>query len=155
MDSLISLMKENIPRFRKWCPEDLKKRSPSVPKLQGEEKKRFLDGMKSGEWFVQAISACQMRAFIKADAKALGVSTKEKVDELVAAIPRMECYTLMYTHYLIRLMAEGLLPKKNDSGDIDFFLYSTDDDHVVATNEKKWIAIADAAGFTRRIRRYR
>ncbi len=154
VDSLISLMKENIPRFGKWYAEDLKKRSPSVPKLQGEEKKRFLDGMKSREWFAQAISACQMRAFIKADAKALGVFTKEKVDELVAAIPKIECYTRMYTHYLIRLMTEGVLPKKNDSGDIDFFLYSTDGDHVVATNEKKWIALAEAAGFTPRIRRY-
>ena len=154
VDSLISLMAENIPRFRKWYAKDLKKRSPSVPKLQGEEKKRFLDGMKSREWFAQAISACQMRAFIKADARALGVVTREKVDELVAAIPRVECYTRMYTHYLIRLMTEGLLPNKNDSGDIDFFIYATDDDHVVATNEKKWIAIADAAGFTRRIRRY-
>lgn len=56
--------------------------------------------------------------------------------------------------YLLRLMTEGLLPDKNDSGDIDFFLYSIDDDHVVVTNEKKWINIAEAAGFAQRIRRY-
>ena len=56
--------------------------------------------------------------------------------------------------YLLRLMTEGLLPDKNDSGDIDFFLYSIDDDHVVGTNEKKWINIAEAAGFAQRIRRY-
>ena len=154
VNSLIHVMAENIPGFRKWYESDHRRQSESVPKLKKDEKKRFLDGMKSREWFAQAITACQMRAFIKADVKALGAFTKEKVDDLVAAIPKVECYTHMYTQYLIRLMTEGLLPKKNDSGDIDLFLYSTDDDHIVATNEKKWIGLAHAAGYIQRIRTY-
>ena len=154
VDDLISLMKENIPGFQKWYAKDRKKRSSSVPKLRNEEKEKFLSGMKSEELSARIISACQMRAFFKADKNDLGVFTKQKADELAAAIPKIECYSLMYKHYLLRLMTEGLLPDKNDSGDIDFFLYSTDNDHVVATNEKKWINIAKAAGFARRIRRY-
>ena len=154
VDSLISLMEENIPGFREWYAKNPKKRSSSVPKLRGEKKKKFLYGMKSREWFSQVISACQMRAFFKADNNDLRVVTKQKVNKLTDAITKIEFYAHMYTHYLIRLMTEGLLPKKNDSGDIDFFLYATDDDHVVATNEKKWSALADTAGFSHRIRKY-
>ncbi len=154
VDSLISLMEENIPGFQKWYAKDPKNRSSSVPKLRGEKKKKFLYAMKSREWFSQVISACQMRAFFKADNKDIRVVTKHKVNKLTDAITRIEFYAHMYTYYLIRLMTEGLLPKKNDSGDIDFFLYSTDDDHVVATNEKKWSALADTAGFSQRIRKY-
>ncbi len=155
VDSLIPLMEENISGFREWYSKDPKKRSSSVPKLRGEEKKKFLYGMKSREWFAQVISACQMRAFAKADKNDLSVVTKEKVNKLTDAITKIECYSHIYTHYLIRLMTEGLLPQKNDSGDIDFFLYATDNDHVVATNDKKWIVLADAAGFSQRIRKYR
>ena len=151
VDSLISLMEENIPGFQKWYAKDPKKRSSSVPKLRGEEKKRFLAGMRSEEWRAQIISACQIRAFAQADEDDLRVFSGQR---LTAAIPKVEGYARMYTQYLIRLMTEGLLPQKNDSGDIDFFLYSTDDDHVVATNEKKWIDLANTAGFARRIRKY-
>lgn len=154
VDDLISLMKENIPKFQKWHAEDAKKRSSSVPKLRNEEKEKFLSGIKSEELSARVISACQMRAFLKADKDDLHVFSKQRANELAAAIPKMECFTQMYKHYLLRLMTEGLLPDKNDSGDIDFFLYSTDNDHVVVTNEKKWINIAGAAGFAQRIRRY-
>ncbi len=154
VDSLIHLMVENIPGYRKWYATDSDRRSSSMPKLRGAEKKRFLTGMRSREWFAQVIAGCQMRAFFKADTRALGRIARKKVDDLVAAIPRIECYSHIYTQYLIRLMTEGLLPRKNDSGDIDLFLYSTDDDHIVATNEIKWIALAKTAGFTRRIRTY-
>ena len=154
VDSLITLMAENIPRFGKWYVKDPEKRASSVPKLRGEQKAEFLAGMKSEEWSARIISACQMRAFFKADKKNLGVISKQKAHELAAAIPKIECYTRIYTNYLIRLMTEGYLPKKNDSGDIDFFLYSSDDDHVLATKDKRWINIAEAAGFARRIRKY-
>ena len=152
VDSLIALMADNIPGFQKWYAKDPEKRSSSVPKLRGEEKKKFLAGMKSREWSARIISACQMRAFFKADKNDLGVFTKERAHELAAAIPKMECYSRMYTQYLIRLMTEGVVPEQNDSGDIDLFLYSIDDDHVVATKDKRWINIAKAAGLARRIR---
>ena len=152
VESLITLMAENIPGFQEWYAKDPEKRSSSVPKLRGEEKKKFLVGMKSREWSARIISACQMRAFFKADKNDLGVFTKQRADELAAAIPKIECYSRMYMHYLIRLMTEGFLPQQNDSGDIDFFLYSIDDDHVVATKDNRWINIAEAAGFARRIR---
>ena len=154
MGDLIALMKKNIPGFQKWYAKDPKKRSSSVPKLRGDEKAKFLNGLKSAELSSQVISACQMRAFAKADKDDLRVVSKQRANELAAAIPKVACFTQMYKHYLLRLMTEGLLPDKNDSGDIDFFLYSTDDDHVVVTNEKKWINIAEAAGFAQRIRRY-
>ena len=152
VDSLIALMAENIPRFQEWHAKDPENRSSSVPKLRGEEKKKFLAGMKSREWSARIISACQMRAFFKADKNDLGVFTKQKAHGLAAAIPKIECYSRVYTQYLISLMTEGFLPQQNDSGDIEFFLYSIDDDHVVATNENRWINIAKAAGFARRIR---
>ncbi len=152
VDSLITLMAENIPRFQEWYAKDPKKRSSSVPKLRGEQKKKFLAGMKSREWAARTISACQMRAFFKADKNDLGVFTKQKADELAATIPKIECYSHMYTQYLISLTTEGFLPQQNDSGDIDLFLYSIDDDHVVATKDNRWINIAKAAGFARRIR---
>ena len=151
VDSLIPLMEENIPGFRDWYAKNPQKRSSSVPKLRGEEKKRFLAGMRSEEWLTQTISACQLRALAQADKDDVRVFSAQRLTD---AIPRVECYGRMFTNYLIRLMTEGLLPKRNDSGDIDFFLYSTDDDHVVATNEKKWIDLANAANFTRRIRKY-
>lgn len=151
VDALISLMEENIPGFREWYAKNPKKRSSSVPKLRGEEKKRFLAGMRSEEWLTQTISACQIRALAQADKDDVRVFSAQRLTD---AIPRVECYARMFTNYLIRLMTEGLLPKRNDSEDIDFFLYSTDDDHVVATKEKKWIALANAANFTRRIRKY-
>jgi hypothetical protein len=50
------------------------------------------------------------------------------------------------------LLTHGALPEENDSGDLELFLYSTDDDHVVATSEKKWKRMADAAGFGTRVR---
>ena len=149
VDSLITLMADNIPRFQEWYAKDPEKRSSSVPKLQGEEKKKFLAGMKSREWSARIISACQMRAFFKADRP-----TKLREHEFAAVTPKIECYFRMYTHYLIRLMTEGFLPQQNDSGDIDFFLYSIDDDHVVATKDNRWINIAKAAGFARRIRQH-
>ena len=151
VDSLISLMQENIPGFRDWYAKNPQKRSSSVPKLRGEEKKRFLAGMRSEEWLTQTISACQIRALAQADKDDVRVFSAQRLTD---AIPRVECYGRMFTNYLIRLMTEGLLPKKNDSEDIDFFLYSTDDDHVVATNEKKWIDLANTAGFARRIHKY-
>ena len=154
VDSLITLMEENIPGFRKWYAKDSEKRSSRVPKLRGEQKAKFLAGMKSDEWYARIISACQMRAFFKADKEDLGVFSKQRAHELAAAIPKIECYSRMYTYYLIRLMTEGYLPKKNDSGDLDFFIYSSDDDHVVATSDKRWIRIAEAAGFAGRIRKY-
>ena len=152
VDSLIALMADNIPRFQEWYAKDPEKRSSSVPKLRGEEKKKFLAGMKSREWSARIISACQMRAFFKAEKNDLGVFTKQRANELAAAIPKIEFYSLIYTQYLISLMTEGFLPQQNDSGDIDLFLYSIDDDHVVATKDKRWINIAKAAGFARRIR---
>lgn len=154
VDSLISLMQENIPGFQGWYSKDPKKRSSSVPKLRGEEKKKFLHGTKLNEWFSAVISACQNRAFAKAAQNDILVITKQKMNKLTDAIPKIECYSHMYTQYLIRLMTEGLLPEKNDSGDIDFFLYATDDDYILATNDKKWIALAATAGFSHRIREY-
>lgn len=154
MGDLIALMKKNIPGFQKWYAKDPEKRSSSVPKLRGDEKAKFLNMLKSAELSTQVISACQMRAFAKADKDDLRVVSKQRAKELAAAIPKVACFTEMYKHYLLRLMAEGLLPDKNDRKAMDFFLYSTDDDHVVVTHEKKWIDLAEVAGFARRIREY-
>ena len=149
VDSLVTLMAENVPGFQEWYAKHQKGQNQKKPppKLRGEEKKKFLAGTKSREWFAQIISACQMRAFFKADEIA-----KLREHEFDAVIPKIECYSRMYTQYLIRLMTEGVLPEQNDSWDIEFFLYSLDDDHIVATKDKRWINIAKAAGFARRIR---
>ena len=156
VDSLIKPMEMEIPGFQRWYVEYQRRRNQkkSLPKLRGEKKERLLALMRSKEGPpIFLISACQKRAFLKTDRNDLGVPKSELATTIPKIIPKIECYIRMYANYIIRLMTEGLLPKKNDSGDIEFFLYSTDDDHIVATNDRTWIDIADAAGFARRIRK--
>ncbi len=64
----------------------------------------------------------------------------------------LECYCGIYTRYLIRLLVDGALPQENDSGDLEFFPYTVDDDHVVVTSEKKWKRMAHQAGFGQRVK---
>ena len=157
VDSLINPMEVEIPGFQPWYAKHQKGQNPKKPPptLRGEKKERLLALMRSKEEPIPIflILACQERAFLKADRNDLGISKSELAAAIPKIIPKIECYIRMYAHYIIRLMTERLLPKKNDSGDIEFFLYSTDDDHIVATNEKKWIAIADDAGLARRVRK--
>jgi predicted nuclease of predicted toxin-antitoxin system len=63
------------------------------------------------------------------------------------------CYALLYTHYLIKLLTEDMLPQMNDSGDLELFLYATDDNHVIATSEKRWLDIAVRGGFPQRVKK--
>jgi len=46
-----------------------------------------------------------------------------------------------------------MLPQMNDSGDLELFLYATDDNHIIATSEKRWLDIATRAGFQHRVRK--
>lgn len=77
--------------------------------------------------------------------------SKESVPKLLAAIDYMTCYAGVYTRYLIRVLTEGALPERNDSGDLELFIYAIDDEHVVVTGEKKWVRMCHDAGFPNRV----
>jgi hypothetical protein len=149
--NMLALQKELIPGFSDWYSADPKKRKGPVPKLKGREKQHFLSYMQSPEWSQALLLACQERAFLGAKRGRHLLPTPATVTALVGAIVATSAYCAVYTQYVIRLMTEGALAEPNDSGDLEFFLYSVDDDHVVVTSEKKWKMVAARANFSHRV----
>lgn len=149
---LLNLQRDRIPRFREWYDPDPKKRNGSVPRLKGKARTTFLSEATSQDWSMRLIEACQKRAFLSAKLKGSLVPTRETVDRLVSATQAVSCYCAVYTQYLVRLITDGALPSPNDSTDIELFLHSTGENIIIVTSEKKWKAIADAAGFGARLR---
>jgi len=72
------------------------------------------------------------------------------LETITKAVHSLSCYCSIYTKYLTRLLTVGALPDPNDSGDIELFLYAVDDEHIVVTSERKWIRMAEGAGFGHR-----
>ena len=66
-------------------------------------------------------------------------------------IERLSCYMSLYSRYVQRLLLEGAFPRENDSGDIELFLYTVNDDTLVATAEGLWHRLAHEAGFGQRV----
>jgi hypothetical protein len=146
---LTKIQRDVIPKFEKWERGD---RSKPVPKLKGKARDDFLLTTRSTEWASALVLACQERALLCAKKDISLLPTKASAITLAAAIDKVACYCSVYTHYLLWLLTEGALPKRNDSGDIELFLYAIDDNNVVATSETKWVKFANDAGFGNRVR---
>jgi hypothetical protein len=153
VQDMLSIQTQEIPGFGAWYDPDPTKRGVGrVPALTGQNKANFLAQTKTQQWAMQVVVGCQDRALLAAKAGTVGQPTRATVAKFSTAIQAVSCYCAVYTQYLVRLLTERALPDENDSGDLELFLYSVDDDHVVATFEKKWKAMADAAGFGSRVR---
>ena len=71
----------------------------------------------------------------------------------VQAADGVTCYCMVYTHYLLKLLTEEMMPQMNDSGDLELFLYATSDDWIVVTAETHWADVAKRAGYDQRLRK--
>lgn len=153
VQDMLAIQAQEIPGFAAWYDPDPTKRGVGrVPRLTGQNKANFLSKTTSQQWAMQVIVGCQDRALLGAKTGSVGQPTKASVAKFSAAIQAVSCYCALYTQYLIRLLTEGALPDENDSGDLELFLYSTDDDHIIVTYERKWKTMADNAGFGGRVR---
>lgn len=112
----------------------------------------FLNGINSSVFSTAMIVALQTRALLSAVRDASLTPTKAMVDRYLGALNETACFCGCYKEYIVRLITGGLLPQENDSADIELFLYSIDDDHIVVTSDRKWKSIAHAAGFGQRVR---
>jgi hypothetical protein len=153
VQDLLAIQAKEIPGFAAWYDPDPAKRGVGcVPRLTGQNKANFLSQTTSQQWATQVIVGCQDRALLGAKLGTVGQPTKATVTKFSAAIQAVSCYCALYTQYLIRLLTDGALPDENDSGDLELFLYSTDDDHIIVTYERKWKTMAENAGFGGRVR---
>lgn len=152
VNDMLSIQRREIPRFEAWHKSDPATRKRQVPRLKGAAKDTFLHSTKHPAWNMTLMINCHHRALMGARRTSSPVPATEAASTVDKAITSLSCYCAVYTQYLIRLLTEGALPEANDSGDLELFIYAADDDHVVATSEKKWKRIADAAGFGDRVR---
>jgi hypothetical protein len=149
---MLSIQRREIPRFDGWYRADPASRRQQVPRLRGAAKDAFINQTRHPGWNPTLVVNCHRRALMGARKNQSIVATTEAATTVNRAVASLTCYCSVYTQYLLRLLTHGALPEENDSGDLELFLYSTDDDHVVATSEKKWKRMADAAGFGTRVR---
>ena len=153
VQDMLAIQANEIPGFAAWYDPDPTKRGIGrVPRLAGQNKANFLAQTTSQQWAMQVVTGCQDRALLGAKIGTVGQPTKASVVKLSAAIQAVSCYCALYTQYLIRLLTESALPDENDSGDLELLLYSSDDDHIIVTYEKKWKTMAENAGFGARVR---
>jgi hypothetical protein len=153
VDDMLSIQRREISRFEGWHKSDPATRKQRVPRLRGPEKATFLDSTKNPAWNLTLLLNLHHRALMGARRVASpAVPPTEAASTVDRAITSLSCYCAMYTQYLIRLLIDGALAEPNDSGDLELFIYSVDDDHIVVTSEKKWKRIADAGGFGNRVR---
>jgi hypothetical protein len=148
----IALQASTIPGFTQWYDPDPAQRRGAVPKLKGTKKAEFLNQIHSPEFSAALIGDLQKRALLSVVDDASLSASKAKVGKYLEAITAVACFCGCYKEYFARLMTGGLLPQENDSGDIELFLYSADDDHIVVTSDRKWKSLAEAAGFAQRVR---
>lgn len=151
-NEMLALQRREIPGFDHWYQADPTTRKKQVPRLKGSSKGTFISKTKHPGWNPTLIVNCHQRALMGARKVQSAILPTEAATTIATAIASLTCYCAVYTHYLIRLFTQGALPEENDSGDMELFLYSTDEDHIVVTSEKKWKRIADAAGFGTRVR---
>jgi len=156
------------PKFKTWWDPDPKKRTHrTVPKLRKSEKEKLEKVTKSIACDAGILEACRKRAALSATresvvdvAQRLGQAINsgapgEGPTPFLEALYSFECYTKMYTRYVVRALTTGELPKPNDSGDLELFLHAVDDDHVIVTSDRKWVEICREAGFAQRVRKPR
>lgn len=151
-DDMLRLMELEIAKFGPWyrLPKDQKEKQKK-PHLTGEAKTKFLTGTTTHDWLITFVNACLERSLFNADLP--DEPPPGFASSYVRAAEGVTCYSMIYTHYLIKLFTEDMLPQLNDSGDLELFLYATDDDWIVVTAEKRWADIAVRAGYSQRLRK--
>jgi hypothetical protein len=147
-----AIQDREIPRFATWRAERAAGFDPPVPKLKGTRKRAFLEDTLAPNWNLTLISMCHQRALLTARKIQPVVPNIVALETITKAVQSLSCYCGNYTKYLTRLLTAGALPDPNDSGDIELFLFAVDDEHIVVTSEKKWIRLAEEAGFGQRVR---
>ena len=151
-DDMLRLMESEIPKFGTWykLPKE-QRENQKKPHLTGDTKKQFINGTTTHEWLITLVNACFERSLFKADLP--DEPPSGFASAYVQAAEGVTCYCMVYTHYLIKLLTEEMMPQLNDSGDLELFLYATSDDWIVVTAEKRWADIAKRAGYPQRLRK--
>jgi hypothetical protein len=152
-EDVIDVMREKIPKFSEWWDEPQETRKKEVPKIKKKDQKVVLDELGSEPLLTELIVACQTRSFRGAVAPDVENPPPELVDSLVHAIDKIRCYCKVYIEYVKRLLTQRMLPQQNDCGDQELFLYLTDDEHVLVTSDRRWLRVAEAAGYGQRVRK--
>jgi hypothetical protein len=148
---MLNLMGTEIPGFGSWYTADKLKRRGPVPRLRGKQKSDFLASTACSEWVSDLVVACHRRALLGAKPGPHLTPSASTVPPFLSAIDAVSAYCAVYTQYLVRLLTDGALPERNDSGDLEILLYSVDDDHLVVTSERKWASLAERAGYPGRV----
>ena len=152
-DDMIGVMRDKVPKFSEWWDAPQDQRKNEVPKIKKKDQKAVLDELDSEPLLTELIVACQTRSFRGAIPPDVENPAPELVNSLAQAIDKIRCYCKVYIQYVKRLLTQNMLPQYNDGGDLELFLYLTDDDHVLVTSDKRWLRVADGAGYERRVRR--
>lgn len=148
---MLGVMRAELPKFAEWYSTDPSQRRGPVPKLRGTARAAFLATTTSSEWFTALTAGCHRRALLGTHRGPHLIPNAAQVPALLKGIHGVSAYCAIYTQYLCRLLADSALPEPNDSGDLELFLYATDDDHAVVTSERKWVALAARAGYPQRV----
>lgn len=151
-EDMLQLMAAEIQKFGPWykLPKD-KREKTKKPHLTGDTKMEFIKGTTTHEWLITFVNACFERSLFKADLP--DEPPPGFASAYVQAAEGVTCYCMVYTNYLIKLLTEEMMPQLNDSGDLELFLYSTSDEWIVVTAEKRWADIAKRAGYPQRLRK--
>jgi hypothetical protein len=153
VSDLVQIMRECNSKFGKWydlAPE--KRKIKPVPKLERQEATDFIKFTKSHEWLTALYKACHDRAQANAAVNANMLANPGIGPNTPGANNHPDCYAGVYSQYLIRLLTQGALPRRNDCGDLELFIYAVDDDWVVLTGEEKLVQMCTDAGFGQRVR---
>jgi hypothetical protein len=150
---MIDLMREKIPKFSAWWDAPATGRKKEVPKIKKKEQDDVLDELGSEKLLTELVLACQTRSFQGAVIPNVDDPSIEQVNALAQAIEKIDCYCKVYIEYVKALLTDRMLPQPNDAGDLELFLYLTDDEKVLATADKRWIRLAKQAGYDHRVRR--
>lgn len=139
------------PQFGAWLRTAGKR--GKKPRLGGAKKDALRAWLRSTEAQTMALRRCWERARHGAKGLPKARTTAEETKRLDDALPAIECFSGVYRQYCNELITTDRTPEENDALDLEYFLYSVDDDHLVVTCEGKWERIAADAGWSHRVRR--
>jgi hypothetical protein len=145
----------DIPGFTGWYDEDPKKRQGGpVPTLKDEKKEFVQYAVETPEFLDAMLFACLPTAAHNGHPPPQPFSpTPEQIEHYAQARDKILCHACVFRQYFIRLHTERALPEANDSIDLELFMYCIDDNHILVTSERKWVALAERAGYPRRVRK--
>src|SRR5262249_51642969 len=132
-EDLLVLLRDNIENYDEVCASIKAGKAGPMPRLKGDKRNRFLAMISSPEWYVEQMHALYQRSLHYAAMPYRSDLAGISATVVLPMIDRLGCYMSIYSQYVRRLLLEGALPKENDSGDIEHFLYLVDDNWLLAT----------------------